>query len=209
MDPDVVVSWDDVRSSAASIDREAERLNTLVANLLDLGRIEGGALRAAREGLDLEDLVLRAVGLVEARLAGRVIVVEVRGTPVVVGDPVLLEESLLNILDNAIRHTPPDTRIRISSDERADDGLVRLTIEDSGPGVPEAALGRVFEKFYRLPRAGAGSRGGTGIGLAVVRGLVEAMAGRVTARASELGGLAIDIDLPLARLPSGALMESS
>jgi two-component system sensor histidine kinase KdpD len=209
MDPDVVVSWDDVRTSAASIDREAERLNALVANLLDLGRIEGGALRAARDALDLEDLVLRAVGLVEARLGGRLVTVEVRGAPVVLGDPVLLEESLLNVLDNAIRHTPPETRIRISSHERPEDGLVRLTIEDSGPGVPDSALERLFEKFYRLPRAGAGSRGGTGIGLAVVRGLIEAMAGRVTARPSQLGGVAIDIELPLAPLPSGALMEPS
>jgi two-component system sensor histidine kinase KdpD len=209
MDPDVVVSWDDVRASAASIDREAQRLNALVANLLDLGRIEGGALRAARDALDLEDFVLRAVGLVEARLGGRLVTVEVRGAPVVLGDPVLLEESLLNVLDNAIRHTPPETRIRITSHELPDDGLVRLTIEDSGPGVPDSALERLFEKFYRLPRAGAGSRGGTGIGLAVVRGLVEAMAGRVTARPSELGGLAIDIELPLAPLPSGVLMDPS
>ena len=120
----------------------------------------------------------------------------------------LLEESLLNVLDNAIRHTPPETRIRITWRERPENDLVRLTIEDSGQGVPEAALDRLFEKFYRLPRAGAGSRS-TGIGLAVVRGLTEAMAGRVTARASELGGLAIDIDLPLARIPSSALMEPS
>ncbi|HET9520169.1 MAG TPA: ATP-binding protein [Candidatus Limnocylindrales bacterium] len=209
MDPDVVVSWDDVRSSATSIDREADRLNTLVANLLDLGRIEGGALRAAREALDLEDFVLRAVGLVEPRLAGRQVAVEVRGAPVVLGDPVLLEEILLNVLDNAIRHTPPETRIRITWRERPENDLVRLTIEDSGRGVPEAALDRLFEKFYRLPPAGAGSRSGTGIGLAVVRGLIEAMSGRVTARASELGGLAIEIDLPLARIPSGALLEPS
>jgi two-component system sensor histidine kinase KdpD len=209
MDPDVVVTWDEVRSSAASIDREADRLNTLVANLLDLGRIEGGALRAARDALDLEDLVLRAVGLVEPRLAGRQIAVEIRGAPVILGDPVLLEESLLNILDNAIRHTPSDTRMRISWHERPENDLVRLTIEDSGPGVPDAALDRLFEKFYRLPSAAAGSRGGTGIGLAVVRGLIEAMAGRVTARASDLGGLAIEVDLPLARIPSGALMDPS
>jgi two-component system sensor histidine kinase KdpD len=207
MDRDVEVSWDDVRTSAASIDREADRLNTLVANLLDLGRIEGGALRAATDALDLEDLVSRAVGLAEPRLAERPIEMDVRGAPTILGDAVLLEEVLLNVLDNAARHTPPGTRIRISSDVLSEGDLVRLTIEDSGPGVPEAARDRLFEKFYRVPQPGPGSRGGTGIGLAVARGLVEAMAGRVAARRGELGGLAIDIDLPLVRVPSGMILE--
>jgi two-component system, OmpR family, sensor histidine kinase BaeS len=79
--------------------------------------------------------------------------------------------------------------------------MVRVTVEDGGPGVPEDALGRLFEKFYRVPEARRESRAGTGIGLAVVRGLVEAMGGAVHARRSTLGGLAIDIDLPAARVP--------
>jgi two-component system sensor histidine kinase BaeS len=76
-----------------------------------------------------------------------------------------------------------------------DDGFVRLTIEDGGPGVPAEALDKLFDKFYRVPGQQRTSRSGTGIGLAVVRGLVEAMGGRVKARPSELGGLAIDIDV--------------
>lgn len=73
-----------------------------------------------------------------------------------------------------------------------------MIIEDGGPGVPADTLPRLFEKFYRVPRKGEGSRRGTGIGLSVVRGLVEAMGGRVGARASDLGGLAIELDLPIA-----------
>jgi two-component system sensor histidine kinase KdpD len=207
MDRDVDVSWDDVRTSATSIDREAERLNTLVANLLDLGRIEGGALRAATDALDLEDLVARAVGLAQPRLGERPIEMDVRGAPTILGDAVLLEEALLNVLDNAARHTPSGTRIRISSEVLSDGDLVRLTIEDSGPGVPEGARDRLFEKFYRVPQPGPGTRGGTGIGLAVVHGLVEAMGGRVASRTGQLGGLAIDIDLPLVRVPSGMILE--
>jgi two-component system sensor histidine kinase BaeS len=76
--------------------------------------------------------------------------------------------------------------------------MVRLTIEDAGPGVPSQTLDRIFEKFYRVPGTALGSRSGTGIGLAVVFGLIEATGGRATARRSQLGGLAIDLDLPKA-----------
>ena len=85
---------------------------------------------------------------------------------------------------------------------------VRLTVEDAGPGVPEENLARIFDKFYRVPGVAGGSRSGTGIGLAVVRGLVEAMGGQVAARRSELGGLAIDIDLPVASAPSEPAVEA-
>lgn len=207
MDPTIRLSWEDVRTSAASIDREAERLNGLVANLLDLGRIEGGALRAHREVLDLEDLVSRAVDQVGPRFGERAVEVDVRDAPAIHGDPVLIGEALLNVLDNAVRHTPAWTRIRVASSRPADDRFVRVTIEDSGPGVPGDSLRRLFDKFYRVPQPGSGSRSGIGIGLAVVRGLVEAMGGRVEARASELGGLAVDVDLPLARVPSGLVGE--
>ena len=207
MDPDVEVGWEDVRSSAASIDREAERLNTLVANLLDLGRIEGGALRAAADALDVDDLVSRAVAIVRPRLGRRSIELDIRDAPTVTADAILVEEALLNVFDNAIRHTSPDVRIRVLSRVMPEDELVRLTIEDSGAGVADADLPRLFEKFYRGSRSAARPRSGTGIGLAVVRGLVAAMHGRVEARRSDLGGLAIDIDLPLARVPSTIGLE--
>jgi two-component system, OmpR family, sensor histidine kinase BaeS len=75
-------------------------------------------------------------------------------------------------------------------------------VEDSGPGVPDDSLAWLFDKFYRVTGPGRGSRSGTGVGLAVVRGLAEAMGGRVTARRSDRGGLAIDLDLPIAPIPA-------
>ena len=200
MDPDLALDPAEVRASAASIDREAQRLNRLVGNLLDLSRIEAGVLRVADDALDLEDVVSGAISLVEARAGLRRIEV-VGDEGAVVGDPILLEEALVNLLDNAIRHTPEGSAIRISTGSGAGPGLARVTVEDSGPGVPDEALPRIFDRFFR---AGGGRRSpgtGMGIGLAVVRGFVEAMGGQVSARRSALGGLAIDVDLRAAEIP--------
>jgi two-component system sensor histidine kinase KdpD len=200
MDPDLVMDPAEVRTSAASIDREAQRLNQLVGNLLDLGRIEAGVLRAAEDALDLEDVVSGAISLVEARAGLRRIEV-VGDEGAVVGDPILLEEALVNLLDNAIRHAPEGSAIRVSTGPGAGPGLARVTIEDSGPGVPDEALPRIFDRFFRASGGRRSAGTGMGIGLAVVRGFVEAMGGQVSARRSELGGLAIDVDLRAAEIP--------
>ncbi|HEY6058480.1 MAG TPA: DUF4118 domain-containing protein [Candidatus Limnocylindrales bacterium] len=187
------------KESAEAIDREVEYLNRLVTNLLDLSRIEAGALRAERDVLDLADVIQPIVVRIGPRLADRQVELALNAPPVLV-DPVFLDEAVTNIVENAIKYTPSGTAVRIAASAPGD-GMVRLTIEDSGPGVPEAALGRLFEKFYRVPGGPKGSRSGTGIGLAVVQGLVEATGGRASARRSDLGGLAIDLDLPAARVP--------
>jgi signal transduction histidine kinase len=81
---------------------------------------------------------------------------------------------------------------------------VRITVEDDGPGVPDETLPRLFEKFYRVPGQSDGARRGMGIGMSIVKGLVEAMGGTVSARRGELGGLAVDILLPAAPMPVAA-----
>ena len=124
------------------------------------------------------------------------------GSPVLV-DAVFLDQVVTNLLENAAKYVPAGERVRVSAVPV--DGSVRLTVEDSGPGVPTEALPRLFEKFYRVQGRTTRSRPGTGVGLAVVRGLTEAMGGRVEARSSELGGLAVDVDLPAA--PDGRRAE--
>ena len=187
-------------ASAAAIEREVERLDRLVANLLDLGRIEAGELRADLDVFELDDLAGRTVDRLEPRLAGHDVRVDVGPLPVLV-DPVFLDEALTNVLDNALKFTSPDSTIGIGA-QALDSDWVRLVVEDDGPGVVDGAFDALFERFHRRPAADGRLRPGTGIGLAVVRGLVEAMGGRVHARASSLGGLAVEMDLPHAHLPA-------
>ena len=123
-------------------------------------------------------------------------------------DAVLFDAILSNVLANIADHTPPDAPVAIRI-ERSDPGQVLIAIEDGGPGVPDADLPSVFEKFQRAPSGRGAARRGMGIGLSIVRGMVEAMGGTVSARRSDLGGLAIDVRVeaapePPADLPSTA-----
>ncbi len=200
-------SPDDRHANVVAIEREVEYLNALVANLLDLSRIEAGALRADRDLYELDDVVEQAVDRLRAGLGHRQ--VEVAVEPVIVRvDGVFLDAALANLLENARKYAPADAPVRVSA-RVLDAVFVRLTVEDGGPGVPDAALPRLFEKFYRVPGARGGSRGGLGIGLAVVKGLIEATGGRVSARRSALGGLAVDLDLPRATVAGGATADGT
>lgn len=204
MDPEVAWTDDERRAAARTIDLEADRLNGLVRNLLDMSRIEGGALRPSLEVFDVEDLVEPVV----ARLAGALNDHEIElrfdpGLPPVRADAVHFDEVLTNLLENAAKYAPL-APIRVAASACAD-GRIRVRVEDGGSGVPPETENRLFEKFYRVPRTGEGSRRGLGIGLGVVRGLTEAMGGEVSAGRSELGGLAVDVFLRAAPEPPGEL----
>jgi two-component system sensor histidine kinase KdpD len=195
MDPDIDWPPAQRREIAASIDREAEWLNRLVTNLLDMSRIEAGELKPNLAAFEVGDLVDHSIQRFAAAETGRRVEVDLAPElPPVLADEVFFGQVLGNILDNAAKYAGPDAPIKVSARSEKG-GLVRLTVEDGGPGVPDDALPRLFEKFYRVPRKGEGSRRGTGIGLSVVRGMVDAMGGTVTARPSALGGLAVDVEL--------------
>jgi K+-sensing histidine kinase KdpD len=152
---------------------------------------------------ELDDLVSSTLERLSPRLEGRPLEVALTDQPIHV-DPAFLDEVVTNVLENAIKYTEPGTLLRIrAGGHEAPDGRVRLTIEDAGPGVPAATLPRLFDKFYRVAGERRLSRAGTGIGLAVAKGLIEATGGAISARRSELGGLALDIDLPWAQVPAG------
>jgi two-component system sensor histidine kinase KdpD len=163
---------------------EAERLNRFVANLLDMARVEAGALRLALEPVDLTDAVSTAVHDLRTALEGHPIRLDVSpDLPLVRIDPQLFHHILINLLDNAGKYAAPGTPVTIEA-RRAPDGLV-LSVLDEGPGLPDGGEDRVFETFTRLE--GSDRKGGTGLGLAIVKGFAEAMGASVSARNREEG----------------------
>lgn len=218
---DPALSWtpDEVRASAETIDQEADRLARLVTALLDLSRIEAGELRAELRPLVLAEAVRDAVARLAVRLGGRPVEVDVPDDlPLVLVDEVFLEQTIANVVENIALHTPPDVRVLLRARAVGEPLRVRLEIADGGPGVPPAAMARLFDKFYRVERPGAGARRGSGIGLAIARGLIEAMGGTIEASPSELGGLSISIELPtvaaqpaehVVEMPAGPLAAGS
>ena len=200
---DPAVAWqpDTVRQAAESIDVEAQRLDRLVSSVLDLSRVESGALRPDLEVYDLRELIDVALARLRPSLQGRPIEIDIENDlPLVRVDAVLLDAVFGNLLDNVARHTPLQARLAIRA-RRHEPGRIRLDVEDAGPGVAESDLPRLFDKFYRVGGPAEGSRRGMGIGLSVVRGMVEAMGGSAAAHLGKLGGLTIEFDLPTADGP--------
>jgi two-component system sensor histidine kinase KdpD len=190
-DPALAVTEDERTELGRAIDREADRLNQLVTNLLDMSRIESGALAADLELVPVAVIVEAVVDrLGEVLRAHPLEVALPEGLPAVWADPLMLDQILTNLLENVARHVPTAAPSRIRGEVAG--SFLALTVEDGGPGVA-GDLSRVFDKFRREPPPGEGARHGTGLGLAVVRGLAEAMGGSVAASRSPLGGLAVTV----------------
>jgi two-component system, OmpR family, sensor histidine kinase KdpD len=178
-----------------SVREEADRLNRLVQNLLEMTRLESGALQLRRELHPLEEVIGAALGRVAKRLGDRRVTTRVPpDLPLVAIDDVLVEQVLVNLLDNAIKYTPPGSPIEIMA--TAGDRNVTVEITDHGPGLPTGTEDKVFEKFYRAEREG-GSERGAGLGLAICRGIVRAHGGRIWAQNIPGGGVAFLFTLPL------------
>lgn len=180
------------------IHQEADRLGRLVTNLLEVTRLESGALNPNRDWQSLEELVGAALGRMDNALRGRKITVDIAAdVPLLRVDALLIEQVFLNLLDNATRHTPDATEIAISA--RREGNEVVVTVADRGHGLPPGSEDRIFDKFFRGASASSGS--GAGLGLAIVRGFVEAHGGTVAARNREGGGAEFEFRLSAADPP--------
>ena len=177
---------------------EADRLNRLVGNLLDMTRLESGGLVPKKDWTPLEEVVGGALDRAGRTLQGHEVqVLLASDLPLVQLDGVLIEQVLLNLLDNAAKYTAPGTAIEISARAQADHVVVEVA--DRGPGLPPGTEGRIFDKFFRAP-SGTGTRG-TGLGLAIVHGIVTAHGGKVSAANRSGGGAVFRFTLPTGGAP--------
>ena len=189
----------------ATIIEESERLNRFIVNLLDMTRLEAGAVAPNLAPQDVSETVDTALRRVDKVLAGHRVAVDVPpDLPTLRLDPVLFEQVLVNLLDNAGKYAPEGTEVTVRA--RRDGGSIRIEVLDEGSGLPEAEAERVFDKFYRVRKSDR-VRAGTGLGLAIARGFVEAMGGRVTAaNRRDRPGACFTVTLPV---PAGTAQDAA
>lgn len=167
------------RTFVEGLHRNAERLSRIIADLLDLSRLEAGRYRFDITTVDVGETVGHVVESVErsARQRGQSIEVSVPEDQAVKADAKALEQVLLNLLENSIKYTPDGGHVAVRAEERG--GEVRLEVQDDGPGIKAEHRARIFERFYRIDPGRSRDMGGTGLGLAIVKHFVESMGGRV------------------------------
>jgi two-component system sensor histidine kinase KdpD len=202
---DVVWTEEERLSFAQAIEEEADRLNHLVGNLLDLSRIEGGSLKPQKSWQSLEAVIEDTVErLKPVTRSHRVRLAVPRNTPPIWFDPVEIGEVIYNLIENATKYSPPDTEILVTVTTSGRD--VAVTVEDRGPGIPTEAIPHLFDPFYRVTE-GRPRPHGLGLGLAIVKGLIEAHQGRVWVENRAGGGARFTFTLPLREVPAEMLVN--
>jgi signal transduction histidine kinase len=183
------------------VEQETHKLEAIIGDLLDLARLEGGGDRLRAEPVAVEDLFKRVADRHQPVLRDRNVTLDfdiADGTPRILGDAARLEQALQNIAFNAIRHTPSGGRVSLTA-SAAPDGVL-ITVRDTGPGIPAEHLPHVFDRFYKVDAARAGTPvpSGSGLGLSIVRAIIERHGGSVSARNAPEGGALFELRLPAA-----------
>ncbi len=198
---DGIHEWDDVDTAMTRIRTESDRLTDLVEQLLTLARLDAEPPRDAQR-VDLNDLVTEVVDLFAEQSHDHKL--EARVSPSIdqqfdfLSDPQLIRQILVNLISNALRHTPAGTSVNVAIDLEADRGHVLIVVSDDGPGLTAEQLNRAYDRFWRA-EPGRGPTGGTGLGLAIVRNSVLALGGTIDLE-SEIGrGLTVTIRIPTTR----------
>jgi PAS domain S-box-containing protein len=179
---------------------EVDRLAALVQQLLEQARAESGQLKLALREIDLEEVAHPIVASFEPQAANKGVSLELLPLrPVTVeADPDRLSQVFVNLIDNAIRHTPRGGRVKIELDARDSDAVVR--VRDNGEGIPYRDVPRIFERFYVVDRSRRRESGGAGLGLAIVKGIVDAHGGAISAESMLGRGTTFTIRLPIMRI---------
>ena len=191
---DIAWSDDDRAGFAGAIVRESDRLNRLVGNLLDMSRIEGGGLRPQRDWYDAGELIREVIARLRPLLEGRHVEPSIADDlPPVSLDYLMIDQVVTNLLENAVKYTPPGTPIDVRVERDRD--RVRVAVADHGPGIPPDRRVTIFDKFSRLERRGQVQ--GSGLGLAVGKGLVEGHGGQIWVTETPGGGATFVFELPI------------
>jgi len=191
------VAWSepDRQELLANADLALDRLTALVTNLLDLSRLQAGVLSVVARPIGIDDVVSRAL---DHAAAGHPIELDIaEELPEVVADPGLLERVVANLVENAVRYTPPDQELRVAASTHG--SVVELRVIDRGPGIPTADREAVFAPFQRRDDKTASDGAGVGLGLAIARGFTEAMHGTISLEDTPGGGLIAVVALPIAQ----------
>ncbi len=182
------------RDLLENIHDEAERLERLVNNLLEMTKLESGAVQLRKELHIPAEIIGSAIARVEGRLGSRSLTTQITPElPLVPMDALLIEQVLVNLLDNALKYTPDGTPIDISAEVK--ENRLVMEVADRGPGIPEADLPRLFEKFYRGPQKE--TKSGAGLGLSICKGIIEIHGGTISAENGPGGGSLFRFTLPL------------
>jgi two-component system sensor histidine kinase KdpD len=180
-----------------TICEEAEHLNRIIRNVLDMTRLESGAITVKKEWQSLEEIVGVVLNRLSEKLRDHPLTTRLpEDLPLLPFDPLLIEQVLTNLLENAVRYTPTGTPLELVASVREEEVLVELS--DRGPGIPPGEEERIFDKFVR----GIGAGGGVGLGLTICRAIVAAHGGRIWAENRAGGGAVFRFTLPLGGRPS-------
>ncbi len=192
------VRWDEAtqRDFLKIIEEETDRLGELIDNLLDMSQIEAGALRVDKEPTQLRNVVREAVDRARRRTETHWFVVDLPAElPRVWADPRRIRQVLNNLLENAIKYSPGGGQITVAAEVEGDH--LAVSIADSGPGIPAPYLDKIFQRFFQVDAASTRRTGGSGLGLSISKGIVEAHGGRIWAESSPGQGSVFRFTLPL------------
>ena len=196
-DDNALKTEDKLELNRAILD-EAQRMSSLVNNILDMARLDVGAIELNEQWYPLDEIIGVVLTRLQKRLAGRPLTVKLPdGTPMIYVDTVMIEQVLVNLLENVLRYTPEKSPVEITAE--ASNFAVKISVADQGPGIPAGLENQLFEKFYRVRNEAAQS--GVGLGLAICRAIIEAHGGSIQAQNRPTGGALFSLMIPLDHAP--------
>jgi len=207
LDPPVEWPVEDVREFLKTIVGEVDRINRLVSNLLDMARIEAGQLQPHKEPKQIKEVIETVLERLDSMLERHPVKTTIeRALPTVLMDPIEIDAVLTNLIENAVKYTPPGTPLEVGAQMRGD--YLEVTVADRGPGLTSEQIAHLFDRFYRVTVGTVGEVKGTGLGLALVRGIVEAHGGQARAENRAGGGMAFSFTLPIGPSKQQAAKEA-